>query len=100
MGMALLLTIALQPVTGLLASAGRGYIAGLAWAVLTVAASQVLAVLGWGEAFPWAVPALLAGAAGPDGATVGPASITAVIATGAIGLWLVVRWWRHADQVG
>ncbi len=33
----------------------------LAWAVATVAASQVLAVLGWGAWFPWAVPAILAG---------------------------------------
>lgn len=95
---ALVLTIALQPVTGLLASVGRGYIAGLAWAVLTVAASQVLAVLGWGDAFPWAVPALLAGAAGPDAGAIEPASVALVAGTGALGLWLAVRWWQRADQ--
>jgi hypothetical protein len=46
---AALLTIALQPVTGLLASVGRGYIAGLAWAVHD-RHRPVLAVLGLGAA--------------------------------------------------
>jgi ABC-2 type transport system permease protein len=96
---AALLTIALQPVTGLLASIGRGYIAGLAWAVLTIAVAQVLAVLGLGAAFPWAVPSLVAGAAGPD-ATVPPASIALVLVTGAAGLVLAVAWWRRADHTG
>ena len=58
---AALLTIALQGMTAFFAGVGHGYIAPLAWAVATVAASQVLAVLGWGAWFPWAVPAILAG---------------------------------------
>ena len=96
---AALLTIALQPVTGLLASIGRGYIAGLAWAVLAIAVAQVLAVLGLGAAFPWAVPALVSGAAGPD-AVVPPASIALVLLDGAAGLALAVAWWRRADHTG
>ncbi len=100
MAVALLLTIALQPVTGLLASVGRGYIPGLAWAVLTVAASQVLAVLGWGAAFPWAVPALLVGTGGPGTADIGAASFVLVLVTGLAGLVLAVRWWQRADQAG
>ncbi len=94
---AALLTIVLQPVTGLLASVGRGYIAGLAWAVLTIAVAQVLSVLGLGAAFPWAVPGLVS--AGPDaGAT--PASIVLVLLVGGAGLVLVVEWWRRADYTG
>ena len=96
---AALLTIVLQPVTGLLASIGRGYIAGLAWAVLAIAVAQVLAVLGLGAAFPWAVPALVSGAAGPD-AAVPPVSIGLVVVTGAVGLGLTVVWWRRADHTG
>jgi ABC-2 type transport system permease protein len=96
---AALLTIALQPVTGLLASIGRGYIAGLAWAVLTIAVAQILAVLGLGAAFPWAVPGLISGAAGPDSGTP-PASIAFVLLTGAAGLALSVGWWRRADHTG
>jgi ABC-2 type transport system permease protein len=94
-----LLTIALQPVTGLLASIGRGYIAGLGWAVLALAVAQVLAVLGLGAAFPWAVPALVSGASGAE-AVVPPASVALVLITGVVGLALAVAWWRHADHTG
>jgi ABC-2 type transport system permease protein len=93
------LTLALQPVTALFASIGRGYLAGLAWAVFTVAAAQVLAVLGLGAAFPWAVPALVSGAGGAEMPDVPAASIALVVATGAVGLMLLVAWWRRADQV-
>lgn len=97
--LAALLTIALQPVTGLLASVGRGYIAGLAWAVLTIGVAQVLVVLGLGAAFPWAVPGLVSAAAGPD-AAVPPASMILVLLVGAAGLALAVAWWRRADHTG
>lgn len=96
---AALLTIALQPVTGLVASVGRGYIAGLGWAVLTIAVAQVLAVLGLGAAFPWAVPGLISAGAGIDAATP-PASIALVLLVGAAGLVLAIAWWRRADQTG
>ena len=94
-----LLILALQPVTALVACIGRGYLAGLAFAVATVAASQVLVVLGWGPAFPWAVPALVAGAAGPEAAEVPLASLVVVVATGVVGLVVLATWWRRADQV-
>jgi ABC-2 type transport system permease protein len=96
---AAVLTIVLQPVTGLLASIGRGYIAGLGWAVLAIALAQILAVLGLGAAFPWAVPALVSGAAGPD-AAVPPASVGLVLVTGALGLAATIAWWRRADHTG
>lgn len=94
-----LLTIALQPVTALFASIGRGYLAGLAWAVFTVAVSQVLAVLGLGGLFPWAVPALVGGAGGTTNA-VPAASMLLVVVTGGAGLALLGAWWRRADQTG
>ena len=97
---AALLTIALQPVTGLLASVGRGYLAGLAWAVLALVLAQVLAVLGLGAAFPWAVPALVSGAAGPDAAGVPWTSLALVGVTGVAGLVLTITWWRRADHTG
>jgi ABC-2 type transport system permease protein len=99
MVVAALLTIILQPVTGLLASVGRGYLAGLAWAVLALVVAQVLAVLGLGALFPWAVPALVSGAAGPD-AVVPATSIVMVLVAGAAGLVLTVAWWRRADHTG
>jgi len=98
MAVAGLLVLTLQPVTALMASLGRGYLAGLAWAVLTVAASQVLVVLGWGTAFPWAIPALVSGAAGEGAGEVSAASLAVVVITGAAGLVALATWWRGADQ--
>jgi ABC-2 type transport system permease protein len=98
--LAAVLTIVLQPVTGLLASVGRGYIAGLGWAVLTIVSAQVLAVLGLGAIFPWAIPALVAGAAGPDAADVPIGSLVLVALAGLAGTVLTITWWRRADHTG
>ena len=95
---AMVLTIGLQAWAMFFAGVGRGYIAPLAWAVAMVATSQVLAVLGWGSWFPWSVPAILAGAGGPQ---VEPVSITAVVAVvvvGIGGLAASIAWWERADH--
>jgi ABC-2 type transport system permease protein len=97
---AAVLTIALQPVTGLLASVGRGFIAGLGWAVAMLAAAQVLVVLGVGELFPWAIPALVAGAGGPGTADVPIGSLMLAGLTGLAGIVLTTTWWRRADHTG
>lgn len=100
MAFAAALTIGLQTATAFIAGLGRGYIAPLAWAVATIAASQILAVLGWGHLFPWSVPAILAGA---GGAAVNPVSGEGVVGVAAvvlIGLAATVAWWERADQTG
>jgi ABC-2 type transport system permease protein len=94
------LTIALQGMTAFFAGVGHGYIAPLAWAVTTVAASQVLAVLGWGAWFPWAVPAILAGAGGVAVEPVGPGGIAMVILAAVLGIMATITWWDRADQTG
>ena len=88
------MTIGLQSTTAFVASAGRGYLPALGWAVLTVSAAQVLALLGWGAWFPWAVPALVSGMAGPEGevVTAGSYAIVGVAALGGSG--------RHPQVVG
>ena len=95
-----LLTIALQPFTAFFASVGRGYIAGLAWAVLTIFIAQILAVLGWGASFPWAVPALVSGVAGPDAEVVSAGGVAIVAVTAFLGLVATLLWWQRADQTG
>jgi ABC-2 type transport system permease protein len=94
------LTIVLQGGTAFFASVGRGYLAPLAWAVATIVAAQILAVLGWGAWFPWAVPAVIAGAGGAAVEPVGPGGITAVLLTSLLGLAATVVWWQRADQTG
>jgi ABC-2 type transport system permease protein len=101
-GMALgaLLTIALQTWTAFFAGVGRGYLAPLAWAVATIVASQVLAVLGWGSWFPWSVPAILAGAGGAEVEPVSAAAVVLVLAVAVAGLLATIAWWERADQTG
>jgi ABC-2 type transport system permease protein len=95
-----LLTLALMPPVAFLASTGRGYLPPLGWAILTVVLAQIIAVTGWGSWFPWAVPALFSGLAGPRSEQVGPHSyvIVALVLVG--GIAATVSWWRNADQTG
>lgn len=92
------LTLALMPLVALLASVGRGYLLPLGWAILTLFLAQIVAALGWGGWFPWSVPPLFAGLAGPRAAQVGPHSHVLVALTCALGLAGTFAWWRFADQ--
>ena len=92
------LVIALLPVTALLASAGQGYLAPLGFAMLTLFAAQILAATGWGAYFPWSIPALFSGLAGPSGASLGAVSYLIVLVTGAAGLVGTFWWWYLADH--
>lgn len=99
-GSAAALTIALQASTAFFAGVGRGYLAPLAWAILTIVASQILAVLGWGAWFPWSVPALLAGAGGSavEPVTLGGVALVALAVIA--GMAATIVWWDRADQTG
>jgi ABC-2 type transport system permease protein len=93
-----MLTILLLPFVALMASAGRGYLPSFGWMILTVAMSQIAAITGWGDWFPWSVPALFSGAAGPRADLLGWYSYAIVILTGLLGLAATFYWWRAADQ--
>lgn len=95
-----LLTTFLQTNTAFFAGVGRGYIPPLAWAFLTIFVAQVSAVLGWGAWVPWAVPALVSGATGPDGDVATAVSFALVALTALVGLAATVVWWECADQTG
>jgi ABC-2 type transport system permease protein len=92
------LTASITTPVALLASVGRGYLAPLGWALLTMALSQVVSVTGWGSWFPWAVPSLYAGLAGERSVQLGPHSYFLVALIGAAGVALTVAWWRNADH--
>lgn len=94
------LNVGLQAVTALIASAGRGYLAPIGWTFLSLAIANLFAVLGGGRWFPWAVPALLSGVAGPDGEVPGTASFVLVAMTALGGLAGTLTWWERADQAG
>lgn len=76
------------------ASVGRGYLLPLGVAVLTVMMANVVAVAGWGEYFPWAVPGLY----GQGESLLPPASYWIVFLTGLAGMLATYLWWKYADQ--
>jgi ABC-2 type transport system permease protein len=92
------LTILLCTPVAFFASYGRGYLPPLGFVVLAIVIAQVVAVLGYGPYFPWAIPALYSGAAGPESARLGMASYLILFGTSISGLVGAFGWWRFADQ--
>lgn len=93
-----LLTLALMPCVALLASVGRGYLPPFGWTILTLFLANIIAYTGWGDWFPWAVPALFSGAGGARIGQLGVHSYLLVVGTLVIGSVSTFFWWRWADQ--
>ena len=89
------LTIALLPFVALLAGIGRGYLSPIGWMILMVALAQVASFMGWGDWFPWAIPAMFAVSHGEQ---LGLHSYVVVIVASLVGLAATFWWWRNADQ--
>lgn len=92
------LLLLLMPFVALAASAGRGYLPPLGWAFATVAFAQIAVVLGWGDWFPWSVPALASGMGGAGAQAVALHSYLMVLLTSFIGVAATFVWWQRADQ--
>lgn len=92
------LTLLLMTPVAFIASMGRGYLPPLGWAVLTIFFSQIVAATGWGDWFPWSVPALYSGVVGPRSEQLGLHSYVLVILASIAGLAATFWWWRNADQ--
>ena len=92
------LTIALLPFVAFIASTGRGYMPPFGWTILTITLAQIAAIIGWGDWFPWSVPALFSGAVGPRTELLGFHSYIVVTLTCIIGLVATFSWWRSAEQ--
>ncbi len=92
------LTILLFTPIAFFAGIGRGYLAPMGVAIFLVVLAQIVAAAGWGEFFPWAIPALHAGMAGPRDAQMGIVSYLLVLATSLAGIVATLWWWEKADQ--
>jgi ABC-2 type transport system permease protein len=68
------------------------------WIILTVVLAQIAVITGWGDWFPWSVPALFSGAAGPRTDLLGMHSYLIVIIASIMGIAATFYWWRKADQ--
>ena len=101
LGTMVLITIMLfmlMPLVALFASIGRGYLPPLGWAVATLVCANIVAVLGWADWFPWAVPIMASGMAGPGTELLGLHSYIVVLLVFILGLMATFSWWRTADQ--
>lgn len=95
---AALLTSLLSTPVALAASWGRGYLPPMGIVVLVIFASQIISIIGYGAYFPWSVPAIVSGAAGPEHADVGVVSYVLVATASLIGFIGTIGWWRYADH--
>jgi ABC-2 type transport system permease protein len=88
------LTIVVVTPFALFASVGRGYLLPVGLAVLTLMLTNLVAVAGWGEYFPWAVPGFFA--QGKN--LLLPVSYWIACLTGLAGMLATYFWWKYADQ--
>jgi ABC-2 type transport system permease protein len=93
LAIAAVMSITLVLPFGFFASLGRGYLLPMGVAVLTMIMGNLSITLGWGDYFPWAVPALLV-----QNAPIAPISIALVALTGLAGIAGTYLWWKYADQ--
>jgi ABC-2 type transport system permease protein len=93
-----LLAILLLPFVAFVASIGRGYMPSFGWIVFTVILAQIAAITGWGDWFPWSIPALFSGAVGPRAEYLGLHSYVIIVIAGLAGIAATFYWWRNADQ--
>jgi ABC-2 type transport system permease protein len=78
---------------GFFASLGRGYLLPIGIAVLTMILANLSLTLGWGDYFPWAIPAMLFQDVHP-----GLISYFLVVLTSLAGVAGTYLWWKFADQ--
>ncbi len=93
-----ILNYCLVPFVAFFASSGKGYLPAIGWAFLTLMLGQVAAVLGWGDWFPWSIPALASGMAGPRPEVLGVHSYGVMLAAFLISSCATLLWWLKADQ--
>ena len=93
MALTAVLSITLVMPFGFFASLGRGTLLPVGIAILVLILGNLSITLGWGEYFPWSVPALLL-----QGAPVPLFSYAIVFLTGLAGILGTILWWKYADQ--
>ncbi len=88
------LAIAVVMPFALFASVGRGYLLPIGLAILTLMMTNVVAIAGWGDYFPWALPGLYV----QGKSSLAPISYWIVFLTGLAGMIATYLWWMTADQ--
>jgi ABC-2 type transport system permease protein len=92
------LTVLLGTPLAFFSMLGRGYLAPLGVVALTVAFSQIIAALGYGHYFPWAVPALFSGTAGEYKEQLNLLSYIILFIISVFGYCITVFYWKYTDH--
>ncbi|MFD2043447.1 ABC transporter permease [Ornithinibacillus salinisoli] len=93
------LTILLSTPVALLACYGKGYLAPIGYVIMTLILSQIIAAIGYGSYFPWAIPAMFSNVSG-EGNILSNTGLVIVLVTSIIGISSTLAYWRFADQNG
>jgi ABC-2 type transport system permease protein len=93
-----LLTVALGTPIAWLALIGKGYLAPLGWVALTLVLAQIIAAIGLGAYFPWAVPGLYSGAGRATEPFLPTTSYLLLALTSGAGYLATLFYWNYADQ--
>jgi ABC-2 type transport system permease protein len=95
-----LMTIILSTPVAFFAGYGRGFLVPIGYLILIMILTQfaVSAIPVVAPYFPWAIPSLYSGAAGPESADLGFVSYLILGLTGILGIVGTLAWWRYADQ--
>jgi len=94
------LTVLLFPVITFITCVSRGYLLPVGFAILILIATQFvfLGLPGITPYFPWAIPGLFSGAAGPFSPKPEVISYIILGITSILGVAGTAAWWRYADQ--
>ncbi|HET7279608.1 MAG TPA: ABC transporter permease [Dermatophilaceae bacterium] len=92
------MTVLLAASFALAASLGRGYLAAIGLMFLAVFLAQVIAILGYGQYFPYSVPSIYSGLAGTAQPPAGLPGYALVVLVGLGSVAGTAAWWRRADQ--
>lgn len=94
------LSILLCPVIAFITCISRGYMLPVGFSILLLIVTQVvfLGIPSVTPYFPWAVPGLFSGVAGPFSPKPGAISYFILCLTSVLGIGGTIAWWRFADH--
>jgi len=95
-----LLNILLFTPVSLITCISRGYLLPVGFIILTMIVTQLVGVglTAISPYFPWTIPALISGVAGPGNPEANIFSWIILGATSLLGFAGTAAWWRYADQ--
>jgi ABC-2 type transport system permease protein len=78
---------------------GKGFMAPLGIVAVLLVLAQIIAALGFGNYFPWAVPGIYSGSGGAVlKAGLNIFSYLIIVLTSIIGYFSTILWWKYSDQ--